>query len=225
MLKKMIIIVDRDVTKDIIEIGQSQGAIYTTGTLIKGTANSALLEYLGLGESEKAMIHFIAEDVIIKKIFLKLSVEMHLSKPGHGIAFTIPLASVGGKNVMDMLTGHTEKATYESKEALKLESHHDLIIAIVNKGFAETVMSAAREAGARGGSIIPAHGTKPDGEGEFMGVKLRSEKECVYILEDRDRRHHIMQAIVDKAGLTTEGRGFVYALPVCDILGLATITE
>ena len=36
---------------------------------------------------------------------------------------------------------------------------HEVILCIVNNGFSEAVMDAAREAGARGGTIIHARGT------------------------------------------------------------------
>ena len=40
-----------------------------------------------------------------------------------------------------------------------MQNDYELIVCIVNSGFAEEVMSAARECGARGGTIINARGT------------------------------------------------------------------
>ena len=35
----------------------------------------------------------------------------------------------------------------------------------------------------------------------------------------------VMQAITKSAGLTTEGRGIVFSLPVNDVMGVARVTE
>ena len=40
-----------------------------------------------------------------------------------------------------------------------MQSDFELIVCIVNSGFAEEVMNAARECGARGGTIVNARGT------------------------------------------------------------------
>ena len=37
--------------------------------------------------------------------------------------------------------------------------NHEVIFCIVNTGFSETVMEAAKDAGARGGTILNARGT------------------------------------------------------------------
>jgi nitrogen regulatory protein PII len=102
---------------------------------------------------------------------------------------------------------------------------YSLLFAIVKRGFAETVMTAAREEGARGGTIINARGTGSLDITTFFGVPIEPEKEIVLILTPKSVRLPIMKAIYKAAGLTTEGNGIVISLPVDDVIGIARVTE
>ena len=96
-----------------------------------------------------------------------------------------------------------------------------LIVTIVNQGYEEAVMKAAREAGARGGTIFNARGTAEAQDlVKFMGITLHPNKEIVFILTAHKDRDRIMTAIKDAAGLATDGAGIVFALPVDSVLGV-----
>ncbi len=105
------------------------------------------------------------------------------------------------------------------------ERKYSLIVTIVNRGFADEVMDAARDAGARGGTIIYGHGAGLHETETFFGVSIRPEKEVVLILSDNDVRPNIMQAIVKKVGMTTEGAGISFSLPVNNVAGIANINN
>jgi hypothetical protein len=212
------VIVERSKADAVCKLGSESGAIFKTVTLCRGTAHAEILEYLGIGEAERAMICFVGSDGVTHEILRRLREEMKLSRAGHGIAFTIPLSSVAGRRVMEMLSG---KETSEFKGEKLVQTQYDLIVTVVNRGFAETTMAAAREAGARGGTIVPARGTKKNDEADFLGVAIQPEKELVLILAERSSRHDLMNAIAAGAGLNTEGLGFSFALPISDVAGLA----
>ena len=97
---------------------------------------------------------------------------------------------------------------------------HDLIITIVNKGYADLVMDAARSKGARGGTIINARGTASSVE-TFFNISIEPEKEMVFIVVNNENRREIMEEITLKAGLKTVGQGVTFSLPVSDAIGLA----
>lgn len=59
---------------------------------------------------------------------------------------------------------------------------YELIVAIVNRGHVDTVMDAAREAGAMGGTVVHAKGTNPGGTSQFFGMSIAEEKEMLLIL-------------------------------------------
>lgn len=102
-----------------------------------------------------------------------------------------------------------------------MDKNYELIVAIVNHGFEEEVMSAARAAGAKGGTVFNARGTATaDDEVKFLGISLHPHKEIVFILTQHDKKNDIMHAIKEKAGLATPGSGILFTLPVESVLGV-----
>lgn len=102
----------------------------------------------------------------------------------------------------------------------KEEKLHDLIVAVVGRGFSDYVVSAARDAGATGATIIYGRGTS-DYDMQVMGISIQPEREVVFILVKHEERHKIMQAIVDKTSVIEEGRGVCFSMPVSQVYGLA----
>ena len=105
------------------------------------------------------------------------------------------------------------------------EVKYTLIVTVVNKGFTDTVMDAARAVDARGGTIVKARGTGAGFEDKFFGVSITEEKEMVYIVAKQEKRDEIMRAIMEKAGFATEARGAVFSLPVDSVTGMQSLTE
>lgn len=97
---------------------------------------------------------------------------------------------------------------------------YDMIITIVNRGYADLVMEAAREKGAKGGTIVNARGTAGDVE-KFFNISIQPEKEMVMIVVKHIERHAIMEEITQKAGIKTAGQGVIFSVPVEDAIGLA----
>jgi nitrogen regulatory protein PII len=95
-----------------------------------------------------------------------------------------------------------------------------LIFTIVNRGFGDTVIDAAREKGAKGGTIIYARGTGIHEQETFLNISITPEKEIVMILVAKDKVKEITQAILQDSGLKTPGRGICFVLPVTEALGL-----
>ena len=56
---------------------------------------------------------------------------------------------------------------------------HEVIFCIVNAGFAEAVMDAAREVGARGGTVLHASDTANAEAEKIFGVTIQPEKEII----------------------------------------------
>lgn len=98
---------------------------------------------------------------------------------------------------------------------------YDLIVAIVNNGFADSVMDAARPAGARGGTVVHARGAGIKEAEKFFGITIQPEKEMVFILCHGDERRQIMEAICRENGVGTDSHGIVFSLPAEDVIGVA----
>ena len=102
-----------------------------------------------------------------------------------------------------------------------MNNNCELIVAIVNHGFEDEVMTAARSAGARGGTVFNARGTaNADDEVKFLGITLHPNKEIIFILTEQKTKVAIMQAIKERAGLATPGAGILFPLPVESFLGV-----
>ncbi|MGI6004963.1 MAG: P-II family nitrogen regulator [Christensenellales bacterium] len=95
----------------------------------------------------------------------------------------------------------------------------DLIVTIVNRGFSDQVMEAAKEAGAHGGTVVLARGTGLEDAEKFFGISITPEKELVLILVREEKRTPVMQAIGHEAGLMTEAGGICFSLPVDEVVG------
>ena len=100
------------------------------------------------------------------------------------------------------------------------KDNYELIVTIVNEGFSELVMNAAREAGARGGSITHARGTANKDIEKKYGVIITPTKEMIYILVNSNITDAVMAAINKAAGMDTTGQGITFALPVSNVSGL-----
>ncbi len=97
---------------------------------------------------------------------------------------------------------------------------YDLIITVVNRGFADSAVEAAKKAGAQGGTIFYARGTGIHEVEKFFGISVQPEKEVILNLVKHQLTKKIMHAIVEEAGLFTPGRGLSFSLPVEDVVGV-----
>ena len=102
---------------------------------------------------------------------------------------------------------------------------YEMIYAIVNAGFADTVMEAAREFGARGGTVIHARGTANSDAEKMFGISIQPEKEIVMIVVPTALRNDILHTIYQKVGLKTPGQGIAFSLPVDEVAGFGKESE
>ncbi len=95
-----------------------------------------------------------------------------------------------------------------------MESGYKLISVIVNSGYAEDVMAAARKAGASGGTIINARGTGTEDDVKFFGITLIPEKEMLLIIAEQDKVDDIYEKISEVPTLAEPGGGIFYSINV-----------
>lgn len=106
-----------------------------------------------------------------------------------------------------------------------MDYKHEVIFCIVNAGYTDAVMEAARSFGARGGTVIHARGTaNPQAESKF-NITVQPEKEIVMILVEREVKDDILHALYKAIGLQTAGQGIAFCMPVEDVVGLAPKAE
>jgi nitrogen regulatory protein PII len=94
------------------------------------------------------------------------------------------------------------------------EKKYELVVCIVNAGFSQNVMEAARAAGAQGGTILRARGSaNPEAE-EFFNISIQPDKEMVLILLPKSIKDEVIRTIYKECGLADKAQGIAFSLPV-----------
>ena len=213
----LITIIQRSDMAEYEEFYLRHGVDVTYSTLCNGTAHEKTLSILGIERTEKAMLFAVVTQEILKKLTRQLTVEMKIDLPTRGVAMAVPMSGIGGMRTLEYFTAGQNPSTDETEEK-KMQSSHELIVAIYQRGYTDLVMEAAREAGARGGTTIRAKGTAA-GAQKFFGITLAEEKEIVFIVSDVEKKKEIMKAIMQKAGVDTKAHALVFSLPVSETAG------
>jgi nitrogen regulatory protein PII len=91
---------------------------------------------------------------------------------------------------------------------------------VVNQGYSDELMAAAREAGAGGGTVINVRGLMHEGPVRFFGISVQEEREAIMILASKEKKIPIMRAVSRDFGIGSKAAGVVYALPVDSVLGI-----
>lgn len=222
-LYMMTTIVDRKISHKYIDLYRENDLNVMFISLGFGTATNEILDYLGMESNEKAVTFSVLEESSWIKVKRQLEKKLKIDAPGGGIAFTIPLSSIGGKKALQFLIENTD---YQKEEESTLKNTtHDLIVVIAEQGYTNMIMDAARGAGAYGGTVLHAKGTGMQAAEKFMGVSLAAEKEIVYIVTKTEQKNDIMQAIMKNAGPDTKAKAITFSLPVTDTAGLRLIED
>ncbi len=219
----MATITDREKWKKFRSFYRSFGIEVTLSTVASGTAASEMLNYFGLEESEKVVIFAFVTRELWRTVKDGLQKQLRIDVPGTGIAFIIPLSSIGGKKQLQFLTEYQNFT--KGEESILLDTKYELLVAIANQGYTDLIMDAAREVGAAGGTVIHAKGTGMEGAERFLGVSLGSEKEMVFIMAKREHKNTIMRAIMKKAGMESKAKSIVFSLPVTSTAGMRLMEE
>ena len=101
-----------------------------------------------------------------------------------------------------------------------MKSGFKCILAVVNNGFSEEAMEAARAAGAKGGTILHGRGTISKDAEKFFNITIQPEKEIVMILAKAENIDGILKALYTAIGTSTDAQGIAFALPVDEVVGL-----
>lgn len=219
----MTTIVNRNKSKKYFNLYKEEEIQVMFLTLGEGTASGAVLDYLGLEATEKAVIFTVLDESKWIEAKKGLRQKLQIDAPGEGIAFIIPLSSIGGKKTLQFLTASQE--FQKEEESVLKDTVYELIIVIANQGYIELVMDAARDAGAYGGTVIHAKGTGMEQAEKFMGVSLAAEKEMIFIVAKKEQKNDIMKAVMEKAGMESKAKSIVFSLPVTDTAGLRLLED
>ena len=235
VLKLLFFIVDWShvhVVSDVFVEGNVRFHFVTKGM---GTASNEILDLLGIGAGDKAVVICLEQAVGVSVLMKEVRKRLRRDSPGAGIAFTIPLSAINDPVLLifkqsilknDKIVKELEKKSQGEGENMTDEFSgdkitNDLIVSIVNQGYSDEFMNTAREAGATGGTVINARGQAHEGAVKFFGISVQDEKEIILILTSREQKVPIMRAVCETHGLNSKAQGLVFSLPVDNVMGLS----
>lgn len=187
---------------------------------VRGTAPSEIMDLLGLGDVAKTMQLAVLPSDHASSLLKKTKKLLKFGTVNSGIGFTLPIQS-GTKMLLDVLSNHYphESTNRKDKEPMN-QSSYSLIAAIVDPGYSEEVMNAARSAGAGGGTVFHSRQIANEAALAASGISIQEEKEIVLIVTQEESKKNIMQAISAQCGMHSAAKGHVISIPIESVMGL-----
>ena len=216
----VVTIVDRGKCEKVVSLCQEKKVPIHLVSLGHGTARSEMLDLLGLGETKKDIVISFVPERTVCPLLEHLATGMKMRYPGKGISFAVPLSSVSAR-LYRTLTEHIQTEHERTDSDMACEGKYELVVALINRGYTDLVMEAARQVGAPGGTVLNTRGIGSEDVEQFLGISIQSEKEIVFLVVPTEKRQDVMQAISHEAGLKTPAKGVVLSLPVSHAIGLA----
>ncbi len=188
------------IVKSAVDAGSFGGTILTG----RGISPSSIAALLGI--DTKKDIVYIVSSVEKKNEIISAIIETTKTEKKHlGCIFESNVDSlVRGGKIIDK----------EGDKTMNENNSHDLITVILNSGYADDAMAAARKAGAGGGTVIKARGTAKEDDASFFGVQIVPEKDMLLIVVEHDKKEAVMKSIMELECLSQPGSGIVYSSPV-----------
>ena len=216
----VVTIVDRGKCEKVVDLCRSEGVPLHLVSLGHGTARTEMLDLLGLGETQKDTVISFVPEYTVCPLLERLADGMKMRYPGKGISFAVPVSSVSAK-MYRTLTEHTQPKEERTGSVMACEGKYELVVALINRGYTDLVMEAARQVGAPGGTVLNTRGIGSQDVEQFLGISIQAEKEIVFLVTPTEKRQDVIQAISHEAGLKTPAKGVVLSLPVSHAIGLA----
>lgn len=199
-------VVPRGAGQAVASAAAAAGAGGGTVLLGTGTAPNPLLQFLGLGERRKDIALNLSPEKFGESVGAAIR-ERAAADGGRGIVFSTDAACV-------VRSGERGEPQWEDCDMD--DEGHMAIVAIVNRGYAEDAIAAARRAGATGGTILAARGTAREDDAAFFGVRLTPEKDVLLVVAGMDDYRAILEAIRSLPAFAEKGSGIAFAVRTHD---------
>ena len=93
-----------------------------------GTAHSQVLDYLGIGETEKTVAFSLIPESDEERIMREIRTKMSLYLVGRGISFTVPLTGISEIVANGITSAVADKGVEEGKRMTEETRKYDLIV-------------------------------------------------------------------------------------------------
>ncbi len=209
----MVIILDRGKGSRVLELACQMGACDASCVLGKGTIKNKFLQMIAMDEAEKEIILIVVPSQREVEILNFLNGKFHFERPGHGIAFTMPLAGLL-KIKKDETVGWKTSDLSE-----RARSEYTAVFLLTGKGIAEKAVQISQDAGYFGGTIIKAHGSA-DKSNLIFHMSVEPEKEAALLLMSSDRADDLADLLHERLGLGGDVKGTLVKIAISRVVGL-----
>lgn len=214
-------VVDVSQSEKVLRLYRDTHVLVDFVCMAHGTARTEMLDLLGIGETAKAIVICLTDQARARWLLEKLGHELQMRYPGRGIAFTVPINGIGVRWHRLLTESDVEKEEAESMNKPERAYGLDAVVVVMERGYTNVAMDAARKAGARGGTVIAARGIAEDEVKRFFGIEIQAEKEIVFLIVRSEERQEIMTALMKAVGMNTRSHGLVLSVPLSSAIGLA----
>ncbi|MFZ2257646.1 MAG: hypothetical protein WAV55_05850 [Clostridiaceae bacterium] len=205
-LDHITIIVPQGTGEEVLKMAKQKGIANGTVSKGLGTANKELMKEFEKHGRARDFVSLVAATDMAEILLKKLSEDLGLGKPGHGIAYAV--------NINEVYAERLSNIDNEDRN----ESDVQVITSIIRNGNAEKVMNAARAAGATGGTVLENTETI-DPDMSLFSKGTDGNDEIVLIIARKECVSGIMDAIRNNTGLDTT-TGVVYVQDAHFVYGL-----
>lgn len=218
--KLLSLITDADRRRKVENLMERNGVQACLGVNAKGTTKITWLHQLGIKNTNKMQFDFLLDEERADQLLDSFTRELKLNQPGQGIAFIRDIDySISARHPLN----EAELKEYIDQIASETAAEGNMykkISVIVDLGLSEDVIEAAREGGARGGTILHGHGSATEEHAKLFGFQIVPEKEMVIILAPDNIVEAVIKSINRRLNLQEAGNGILYVEPVSDTRGL-----
>jgi len=205
-IKLIVSVVPHDKGEKLTRAAMESGCRGGTVLIGRGLARTNLAAVLGLGESLKDMILMLVDGDSVDSVKNAIIQTTSREKRNFGELFVT--------NVNSLFKAGN--GTNTDSEEQSMNTQNEMITVIVNKGYADDIMAAARSAGAGGGTVVNARGTARETDQRFFGMHIVPEKEMLIMIVPSDKKEAVMKKISELKCLKEPGMGIAYASSVED---------
>jgi nitrogen regulatory protein PII len=209
--KLLLCLLGRGRGEQIMTVSKAAGARGGTIALCRTLGDNPILRALALADVNQDIVFTLLGPEFDNVVAAITEAAAANPKKFKGYAFIVDVAGILARGCSET---QPRAAQQEYPETTAMQHPYELITIIVNSGYADDVMAAARKAGATGGTILNARGTGTEEDVKFFGISLVPEKEMLMIVTAAEKVPAILAAVNTVPKLCEPGGGIVFTLGV-----------
>ena len=191
-MKYLRIITARSKGSKFMEKLEKYGAKSINCLLAEGSANTHILEILGIDKEKKEIVSALVNDDLVNGLLDDL--ENKFDKKNSSIMFTTPVDFKGEINM-----------------------EYEALYVIVNKENADKVIEISQ---AKGATVVHGRRSGIQKKSVFLNMTIEPEKDIVIMLIKKEISEDVKSAIYESMKLDENSQGILFSLPVSDVRGL-----